>query len=105
MKMRADHYGIISLGLDGLIRKNDVETIARVFRCNIEAYGMMGATNNMYSNIRSFIDNGLRVQAEKEGIDSSILIVDLHDSFQQGDYNQDHINTAIKHMMKEKHIA
>jgi len=102
MKMSIEHYGLVRLGLDGLIRKHDLATINRVFKCNIESYGSIGATSNMYSDIRRFIDDGLRSQAEKEGIDSSILIVDLHDSFQRdGGYNQDHINTAIKQMMRE----
>ncbi len=102
--MRADHYGLISLGLDGLIRKHDVETIDRVFNANKLSYGMVGATNNMYSTIRRFIDDGLRVRAEKEGVDSSVLIVDVHDSFQQGGYNQDHINTAMKAILRDKHF-
>ena len=105
MKMRADHYGLISLGLDGLIRKHNVGTISRVFRCNKEDYGMVGATNNLYSAVRRFIDDVLRVRAEKEGVDSSVLIVDVHDSFQKGDYNQDHINTAMKQLLKDKGIA
>jgi len=102
MKMRADHYGLVRLGLEGLIRQHGLSTVNRVFANHNENYGSVGATNSLYNSIRSFIDKGLTTQAEKDGVDSSILIVPVHEQLR--DYHDSHINTAVKKMMKEVNL-